>query len=1183
MASYIDLCGNEVFYNGSLKFGDETYQQLVGGSFTPETGISISGESVLLFQKTNNMTPSFDTSGITLSDLSNATISLIYNEPVINPDMKLSLRINTVRKNDNNDINEQVRSSYMIRSTQSFVSGGQILLSMSSLSEFQSNYEDIVNEGREQNNTKSNSLLEYVENGHFLQNEILNIELVVENGIITLQNAELNIPLSMKPLRKINYKYKQSELNVFETLFLSVHDENRVVATDALYKEFYHVPGENNLVDLSNGNILSILENLTIHELEDNLSKIGLVLDESVRTNIIALQLDSLLWGWIDESSNPDALQPNDTTVYTLQELSESYSPKELTNSNVGENNVSGYMSRQFVVSSKVFSVQALFETMGATALEMRGGKAWYEDNQPLDAPVYKMNGTELEEQQLKIMKKNYYPFFSRDISNNPFDVYSVYAIGEIASGSTSDDNDYLVSDFVDVSGNELFYGGDEIKYNVNNFDLSNNKIRSVYNTIVGVRKLSLQTTNPMVEHMLSITNRVSVLASIVNKLVGTTSYIPVELKDLGYAVSNVVNNTELSAKFSLQQLKDADYTIQQVIQSSSLDPTNERSVSDFGNKVGSATIYNRNDWTVYADATDYILNNLNFDSTFGLVENLASSHFTLQQLYDSGFLRSTDINSLRMLDILGSTDNYTADKMLAVGYLPRHMALVDGLTSPQTGKLTSKNSTLHRNFNPVDEVLYEANEILVNNVEASTLLNWHDDVSERKLIYALQDLNGFYSNNPEVFTNYSVDKILVSLNFEVQPLYITQQQLEEGKYTLLQIKQSISLLSPQISLVDLLDNSKYNFEDAVVVNPDSVADFETFDKATYNNVIDNLLTTLILAYELVLNDVNEILQGMGFTENEILDAFDTNSIEQLYENYKENNNLDTLFAFRSNELLSTYPKTQLYADGLSAKFLNFTIITKETTHTFVVEDFEQTLDLEKVLTLDVSEVTSIVADSTVEVDCDIVHFLSTFKFNTDSIDMDDLPENDIEYFTFEENWVHNEASGNYVFENPMEKEVKEEFFVAQETMSKNMLRHIANKKFNTYHAVDLFKNESELLEEIVNVGITKLLRGLKTQVQNTKHTKVTGSTEADNECGISKTLLKQILFVDPTRVSDQIAQFKVDNNGINENSIISIPVVHGDKVTFKVIVRSINTDANGDQIERSYKIVLRLVDSRQE
>jgi hypothetical protein len=318
----------------------------------------------------------------------------------------------------------------------------------------------------------------------------------------------------------------------------------------------------------------------------------------------------------------------------------------------------------------------------------------------------------------------------------------------------------------------------------------------------------------------------------------------------------------------------------------------------------------------------------------------------------------------------------------------------------------------------------------------------------------------------------------------------------------------------------------------------------------------------------------------MGFTQTEIELAFGLDTLDKLYESYRYDNNLDTLFSFRSAELLENYSKAQLYGDGLSAKFLDFTVITKDTTHTFVIQDFEQSVGLEKLITLDTSQVSNIVADSTVEVNCDIVHFLTTFKFNTDSIDMDDVSANDIEYFTFDENWVHNEGSGNYVFENPMTKTVTEGTFVVGENMSKNMLRHIADKKFNTYHAVDLFKNENELLEEIVNTGITKILRGLKTQVTESKHTNTTGSTEADNECGISKTLLKQILFVDATRVSDQISKYK-EENGINSNSIISIPVVHGDKIAFKVVVNSVNTDANGRQISRSYKIVLNLVDSR--
>lgn len=1385
MSTYSDLCGNVVFYNNNLKLAEKTYQELVGGTQIDGSGVDVSNQSVLLFQKTNDMTPSFSTSGVLLNHLNDATLKLVFTPVNVNVTTKIGVRINTTVLNDNNDIEpNNVRSSYLIRNNIS--SGNTVNLSMNTLANFQSNYQDIVNETRESNSTKSNSLLEYVEGGDFLNNEILNIELIVENGNVVLETVELNLPSSTsKQNRNINYKKNTTDLAELANLELTVNDENRVIACEALYNGVFNVQGQGNLANLSNGNILSVLNDLTINELEANLDKFS----ETVKFrdgilfyfNIMSLQLDTKLWGWFDPV-NVTAVKPIEESRlnYSIDSLSDIYNSKELTNSSIGENNVEEYMTRQFVVNQHVYSVEDLRTTMGATALEMRGGKAWYETD--AGEPVYKMSGVDED----KVMKKNHYPIYTLN-EDNAFDVYNVYALGEILAG-----DDYTSSELIDTNEKYALYNGDEIKHNVANYGLSNDEIRNAYNNVFGVKSLSLQTgvsdateyalfepnktlsvtvngeevetnyrsavyadsgndgiNNKIYYNVNGITYersaidtptsgdkvnfymfasnewglRVSPLSSegltlsdlkdieitgsvtnsfafvtvytetksdvsnssswynskftfsdsdalttdsepihIVdltkyNELVNSSTvksdnvtgndrilaiavstnssetnafifnlrsvrlnltngnskevilrehspevvdtlrntlnsqaYVASELATLGYGDENVVDNTFDGAQYSLRQLKEAYYTIKQVLQSNTLESSNGREISTFGDKDGASVVYSRNDWSIFANdaETPYVIDNLDYDSTNGLVENLQGTYFTLQQLFDSGFTRSTDINSLGMTTDGEGNRLFSASDLLNAGYEAKHLALVDGEGEQNVNnKLTTKNSTLHRNFDPLNDVLYEANEVLSNNVSSSKLMNWYDIIDDAELVYSLEDLNGYYNSDNATYGNYSVDNILIGL-LEHEGFYITESKLLNGNYTLEQIKNAVgNLVNNGITLIQLLDNDKYNFGDATIVNEIAVPDYTTFVPEVYSEVFNPLLITIINGYQLENNQaVIDALVGMGFEETDVVNALNTDTIQELYETYKEANNLDTLFVFRGNDLLSNYSTNILYQDGLSSKYLNFTTLTSEDISgtTIIIEDFEQNIALTRGITLDVIDTPQISSDAKVDIDCDIVHFLSTFKFNTDSIDMNNEPITDVKYFTISDNWVHDEENNKYVFQNPMLNVVTDGTFVDGEVMNKNMLRHIANKKFNTYHAVDLFKNETELLEELTTVGITNILRGIKTDVDNSAHTNENGSTDADLNCAIAKTLMKQIMNVDPTRFSKQIEQFKNDNT-INSNSQISIPLVHGDKIAFKVSLTAKDTylDSNNTEqpITRSYKIVLNLVDSQ--
>ena len=192
----------------------------------------------------------------------------------------------------------------------------------------------------------------------------------------------------------------------------------------------------------------------------------------------------------------------------------------------------------------------------------------------------------------------------------------------------------------------------------------------------------------------------------------------------------------------------------------------------------------------------------------------------------------------------------------------------------------------------------------------------------------------------------------------------------------------------------------------------------------------------------------------------------------------------------------------------------------------------------------------------------------SVFKFQTDATDINDLSGADIKYYVFRKNWPANlklnfchamlnktESSGALTggvggggggasFE-PTKSLIKHDF-----------IRYIALHLFNTIYGVDLFANESELLEnlayhgEITRVGIESVLDTISTTSADiTMNTDNSGNrylTNAENSISnISRELLCQIGDNDPSRLY----------NIVNTADIQSIPFLENDSLNIKLTV----------------------------
>jgi hypothetical protein len=206
-----------------------------------------------------------------------------------------------------------------------------------------------------------------------------------------------------------------------------------------------------------------------------------------------------------------------------------------------------------------------------------------------------------------------------------------------------------------------------------------------------------------------------------------------------------------------------------------------------------------------------------------------------------------------------------------------------------------------------------------------------------------------------------------------------------------------------------------------------------------------------------------------------------------------------------------------------------------------------------------------------------------TFKFQSDALDISNVEASDVKYYVYPANFppdvnvahamLHDDDGGSasagystYTVAARNRSLLKHDF-----------VRYLSVKLFNTVHGVDLFDNETELLQNIVAGGIiikdginTKLtnigISGVNATGESGSRYLTNGNTDTNN---IGRIIMRQIAASDPERFKDIL----------NQDSIQSIPFVDGDALYFKVTLQAAtgqHTLTNVPQIpERVYLIKL--------
>ena len=182
----------------------------------------------------------------------------------------------------------------------------------------------------------------------------------------------------------------------------------------------------------------------------------------------------------------------------------------------------------------------------------------------------------------------------------------------------------------------------------------------------------------------------------------------------------------------------------------------------------------------------------------------------------------------------------------------------------------------------------------------------------------------------------------------------------------------------------------------------------------------------------------------------------------------------------------------------------------------------------------------------------------AVFKYQTDAFDVNDISSSDIKYYVYKTNW----PAALYI--NPAHAMMNKTESVSTYALSvydtsKNLLKHdylryLSYRLFNTPFGVDLFSNDTALLETIATKGAT-VHSNIQTSLATVDTSNVAGTLDASGfryfvnsdstNTNLSRELLRQIASAAPTRF----------NNVTDTSGVQSIPFVVEDSINILLTV----------------------------
>lgn len=226
----------------------------------------------------------------------------------------------------------------------------------------------------------------------------------------------------------------------------------------------------------------------------------------------------------------------------------------------------------------------------------------------------------------------------------------------------------------------------------------------------------------------------------------------------------------------------------------------------------------------------------------------------------------------------------------------------------------------------------------------------------------------------------------------------------------------------------------------------------------------------------------------------------------------------------------------------------------------------------------------------------------SVFKFHSDSADVNDSDVSDTKYYVFMNNWPV-DASLNpahaVMTTSPM-LATGGDILANKNLVKHDFVRYLAYRLFNTVYGVDLFSNETALINDISskgrakkddiftalnNVSTTSTVTGANALTLDPSNNKYTTNAASGNT-NICRELIRQIGANAPGRFHYGVSDASgVDLSGNNVDMYREVPIENGDSINFKLTITPNATQHSltgvaGPLDARVYKIRLLVSDT---
>jgi hypothetical protein len=231
----------------------------------------------------------------------------------------------------------------------------------------------------------------------------------------------------------------------------------------------------------------------------------------------------------------------------------------------------------------------------------------------------------------------------------------------------------------------------------------------------------------------------------------------------------------------------------------------------------------------------------------------------------------------------------------------------------------------------------------------------------------------------------------------------------------------------------------------------------------------------------------------------------------------------------------------------------------------FILHHLDADLIMDQQATLDASAATVVGGDATAVFQLNVADLKNVFKFQSDSLDVNDVNATDVKYYVYPASWPVGVNVAHAMMQGTAAEGASGAMSIDGGSYddNRNLLKHdfvryLSKKLFNTIFGVDLFSNEDALLANIVGHGNaikTGIVTKLTTVGVSGSHTDLSGAdaskfltNDTTGQANICREIMRQLAGNSPARFKDMS-----NNSGV----IYSVPFEEGDALYFKVTVRA--------------------------